>query len=376
MRANCLKVHETSQLQLHPVKDNLITNIKTDDDAVGTFSIELDGRSRHHRDNCANLLVPSDAFAAALPFTCALLPGASTDTMGIGQVFDVAAKYVDGKPFCQISVKQLSRNSLERLSTSDMLLSLHVALRGKEEVSDSIQLRVVPAFYIKKNDIDLSSDKPFDTFSISGVPEQLNSLIVQSDDPWFVEIQRMFTPAEKRTADYKVQLLEKGVKRLENTTIVIRSGLTGQIKKLPISVLITPSKEQPRLKPTVKLEANQNRDAIEPPTILTERFYWLILYTLIIALIIVLIFGYRLILPHRIPVNTTHDLTYQYAAVSPYQSPYAGTPPYARTPSSQFTPGSGHDRSSSPTSERRSFSGYQDPVRTTPGNRTLFSVGQ
>ena len=165
-------------MQLHPVKDNLITNIKTDDDAVGTFSIELDGRSRHHRDNCANLLVPSDAFAAALPFTCALVPGASTDTVGIGQAFDVAAKYVDGKPFCQISVKQLSRNSLERLSTSDMLLSLHVVLRGKEEVSDSIQLRVVPAFYIKKSDIDLSSDKPFDTFSISGVPEQLNSLIV------------------------------------------------------------------------------------------------------------------------------------------------------------------------------------------------------
>ena len=175
-----MKVHETSQLQLHPVKDNLITNIKTNGDAVGTFSIELDGRSRHQRDSCANLLVPGEAFAAALPFTCALLPGASIDTANANQVFDVAAKYVDGKPFCQISVKQLSRNSLERLSTSEMLLSLHVALRGKEEVADSMQMRVVPAFYIKKNGIDLSSDRPLDTFSISGVQEQLNSLIVCS----------------------------------------------------------------------------------------------------------------------------------------------------------------------------------------------------
>ena len=186
----------------------------------------------------------------------------------------------------------------------------------------------------------------------------------------------MFTSAEKRTVDYKLKLLDKSGRRLENTTIVIRSGLTGQIEKLPVSIRANPETEQPQLEPTIKLETNQNKDAIEPPMILTERFYWLILYTLIIALIIVLILGYRLILPHRSPVNTRHELAYQYAAVSPYQSPYAGTPPYARTPSSQFTPGSGHNRSFSPTSERRSFSGYQDPLRTTPGNRTLFSVGQ
>ena len=177
-------------MQFHPVKDNLITNSRASVKTTQSFPIELDGRRNQQRDNCANTLVPGDAFTSTLPFMCVLEPDESSDTVALNHVFSVAAKYINGNPMCEVLVNELSRKSLERISTTEMKLSLHVSLRGKEAVSNSIQVYFVPAFYVKKGAIDLSSDKPVDVVSISGVSQQLSSLIVS---PFFVILSFNYT---------------------------------------------------------------------------------------------------------------------------------------------------------------------------------------
>ena len=159
-------------------------------------------------------------------------------------------------------------------------------------------------------------------------------------------------------------------KTIESTSIIIESGLTGQREKLPISIHTSRKIEQPKCEPIEKLPFDENRDAVESSILFSERFSWVLFYTIIIATVILLIFVYHQIVSFRDRNRAVPDTSFHHSAPPPYQTPYYGSP------SGHWTPVSGHERSHSPASGRRPHSVYNDSVKTTPGNRTLFSVGQ
>ena len=106
------------------------------------------------------------------------MPDENTETVPVNELFDVAAKYINGNPFCEISIKELPSKAVQRHSSSEVKLSLYVSLLGKKHISSSMQVDFVPAFYVQKDDIELTSDSSVAYISVFGVPRQLNSLIV------------------------------------------------------------------------------------------------------------------------------------------------------------------------------------------------------
>lgn len=173
-----MKIHATTSLNLHHSKDSFLTNVKTNGKSVYSFPVEIDGPSRQQKDFCSNTLVPSTAFGSKLPFTCTLIPDDSNERGIVDQAFHATAKYKNGRPFCEVKVKELSNESILQMSKTELLMSLQVTLLGKDEISSSLRVHVLPAFYISKKENELTLVKPADVFTVTGVHQQLESLVV------------------------------------------------------------------------------------------------------------------------------------------------------------------------------------------------------
>ena len=162
--------------------------------------------------------------------------------------------------------------------------------------------------------------------------------------------------------DFRLRFLNPSGKTIENTALVIKSGLTGQVEKLSISVRVRQKIVQQQREAIVNLSNGQNKEADWSSMYLTWHFSWFLFYTLVIATIILLICLYHnLISRNRRAVQE---------APTPYQNTHSISP-YA-----QHTPILGYDRSFSPPSERRLNSGYSGPGGTPSSSRTMYSISQ
>lgn len=90
----------------------------------------------------------------------------------------MTATFRNGQPFCEVTVKELSSESIMQMSTTEMVLSLRAALRGKDDISSSLQLEFLPAFYVNKKSIELTPERPRDLITVTGVVQQILSLVV------------------------------------------------------------------------------------------------------------------------------------------------------------------------------------------------------
>lgn len=197
---------------------------------------------------------------------------------------------------------------------------------------------------------------------------------VQPEDSSVIVVEQLSLPAERKTSvDFEVRLLETGDKQLDKTAVIIRSGLTGQVETLSITVHLNTVTEQAQCGPLQKISDGQAKNAGDEAIVFSLPSSWLLFYTLVIATFILMIFVYHNVVSYRDRMRMVYDVSGSQLAPPPYQTPYTGHgSPYRQ----QWTPVTSHERPHSPASERRSHSGYQDQNKTTPGNRTLFSVGQ
>lgn len=180
---------------------------------------------------------------------------------------------------------------------------------------------------------------------------------VTSQDPSRVQVTLPLDSSSKEASvDYEIKLMTDTDVLVNTLSIIFKSGLTGQTAVLKVLIESTPTVKPEHCIPTV----------VVPDAAITHVNYfrstakeygpWLVLYTILIATVILLIFIYHSFIRRRNQQNS-------FQPGSPYNPMMTPVPGSAAT----HTPGS----------IVRGQSTYRrSPHETTPGVRNLFSVGQ
>ena len=182
-------------------------------------------------------------------------------------------------------------------------------------------------------------------------------LQVTSQDPSRIQVLPLDSSSKETSVDYEIKLMT-GVDVSVNTlSITFKSGLTGQTATLKVLIGSTPAAKPEKCIPTVVVPDEPITDANYFRSTATEYGPWLVLYTILIATIILLVLIYHSFISRRNQKNS-------FQPGSPYNP-------------MMMTPVLGSAATQLPGSMARGQSTHRrSPHETTPGVRNLFSVGQ
>ena len=125
--------------------------------------------------------ISTDKKQRRLPFSCSLISDRK-EHVSIEEMFKVRAKYLNGRPFCEISLVELQREVLQEIGIANIDLHLRASLLDASQenviLTDATNLRFIPAFVIAQKEVQLSSERPSALISVFGVAAQLSSLQV------------------------------------------------------------------------------------------------------------------------------------------------------------------------------------------------------
>ncbi|XP_065051433.1 nuclear pore membrane glycoprotein 210-like [Rhopilema esculentum] len=361
-----VNAQKTTSVELIQGKIGFISNFGK---KVYDFPIAVKGSGRSSINLCSNSLVYDHA--SKIPFTCTLSTIDEGVPVSLDTLFSVTSKYVNGEPFCEVVPNELNRRDMKLLSAKETKLLLQASLTGEEPLATSLKLRFIPAFHINKKEIELSSSNPQDVITINGVESHLNTLKVHSSLSNVVHILPLDRELGESRVEYQLSLVRKSDLPANEVYFVIESSVTGQREEILVGIKVGKKVEQPQCIPQAASTVDEGSISGEKQSIFYEQRLWMIWYTIIIATVILLICVYHNWMTRR-QYRSTHALSPAFHSAPP---PYQVVPGHG-SPFQTWTPTHTHDSPHSPPSERRPHSAYKDPLKTTPGNRTLFSVGQ
>ena len=125
--------------------------------------------------------ISTDKKQRRLPFSCSLISDRK-EPVSIEEIFNVRAKYLNGRPFCEISPVELPSEILQEICIVSIDLHLRASLLDPSQenviVTDATNIRFIPAFVIAQKEVQLSSERASALISVFGVAAQLSSLQV------------------------------------------------------------------------------------------------------------------------------------------------------------------------------------------------------
>ena len=181
-------------------------------------------------------------------------------------------------------------------------------------------------------------------------------LQVTSQDPSLIQVLPLDSSSKETSVDYEIKLMTDVDFSINTRSITFKSGLTGQTATLKVLIESTPAAKPEQCIPTVVpgepiTHTNYFRSTAK------EYGPWLVLYTILIATIILLVLIY-----HSFVSRRNQQSSFQQGSPN---DPMMMTP----VPGSAATHTPGSVVRGQPTHRR-------SPHETTPGVRNLFSVGQ
>ncbi|XP_019637955.1 PREDICTED: nuclear pore membrane glycoprotein 210-like [Branchiostoma belcheri] len=211
---------------------------------LGTGNTNLQG-------NCTKDLLASmtdqQAFLQKSLFHCGLLFSSELTEVSAREMFLATPGFdpESGRYFCRVSQVQQNTHQIQAMSTVETSLQLQVFVQpsdGQTEVSSPIaSLRFYPAFHLSKTDLVLSNKQPQGEVTVSGVLDVLNNIQVVPSDGSLLHV------GSPRVADstytrvvYPISLqdTQSPWKRdLIDTSLTLTCSLTGQVVKVPVSLV-------------------------------------------------------------------------------------------------------------------------------------------
>ncbi len=149
-----------------------------------TFDIGVDigEASTRNLDACQNTAIRTNKRGLTIPFSCLLTADGDSDNLPVENILNVRPKYVDGRPYCEISSIELPNAIMRQVSTLQMTLSLRVMLSDHNNdvkmQSAPVSLPFIPSFMLSLKEVELSADKPIASVKVTGIPSHLSGLRV------------------------------------------------------------------------------------------------------------------------------------------------------------------------------------------------------
>ena len=166
----------------------------------------------------------------------------------------------------------------------------------------------------------------------------------------------MDASSKETSVDYEIKLMTDVDVSINTLSIIFKSGLTGQAATLKVLIESTPTANREQCTPTVVASDESITHANYVTSTAKEYGPWLVLYTILIATIIIVVLIYHSFISRRNQQNS-------FQPGSPFNPLMTPVPGSAAT----HTPGS---------IARGQTTHQRSPHETTPGVRNLFSVGQ
>eukprot|EP00794_Sanderia_malayensis_P016623 gene16623-18313_t len=325
-------------------------------------------------NQCDDTVEYGDRRSLRIPFKCLLTAANQAEVNAVETILNVKPKYINGQPYCEISIVDLPASLLKQISTFNVVISLQATLADHENhvflQSDVVRMPFIPAFVLSSKDIQMSSDKSSVLVKVTGIASHLNNLKIKSADSSLVDVQLLKTSLEGSYQDYEIRRIGKPGIADQNVTVIFESAVTQQKEKLNVYLEADAQESdallfKPQYCPPLKEKVHQPGLIAKVLELLGENSSFFLLYTVLIATVILIIFVY-----HNMMQRDRSKLAEQGIPPSPYYLHHGlrdHSPRFYPQSASPYMPGSGG---------KRPASSYGGSPSATPGSRTLFSVQQ
>ena len=125
-----------------------------------------------------------------IPYTCHATFKETDSHIAVTDIFDIQAGYVDGRPACIFTTREMSPEKQKLLSFMDRTVALNVLLTDKNsnveyQSYETTNIRFIPNIFPTLSSVTLGKSQMLDSLDIHGSTSQLSSLEVSKKMGYF-----------------------------------------------------------------------------------------------------------------------------------------------------------------------------------------------